>query len=140
MCIRIAKILLGLFREYLDFHYHCISGIHDPHSSFEVVKSYQKNRFGAVAATREEVNSLGTASYTGFSFTPPPMVAGTGFVDGVKLDALNLLLIEKEEAYSIFIKNVVKRLLKTLLTIELLVKTKTEKNLTSWFRSIKKTV
>jgi hypothetical protein len=85
LCIRIVKILLELLIEYLDFHYHCIGGIHDPDSSFEVVKSYQENHFGAVAATREEVNSLRLYR---------------------TLDALNLLLIDKK-TYSKFIKNVV---------------------------------
>jgi hypothetical protein len=79
---------------------------HDPHSSFEVVKSYQKNHFGAAATTREEVKSL-RLYRTLDSISQPPMVAGTDFVDKIKLDALNILLIEKEEAYSTFIKNAV---------------------------------
>ena len=106
LCIRIVKILLGFLIEYFDFHYHCIGGIHDPHSSFEVVKSYQKNYFGAVATTREEVKSL-RLYRTLDSISPPPKVAGTDFVDKIKLDALNILLIEKEEAYSTFIENAV---------------------------------
>jgi len=106
LCIRIVKILFGFLIEYLDFHYHCIGGIHDPHSSFEVVKSYQKNHLGAVAATKEEVKSLLLHRVLD-SASPPPMIAGTDLVDKIKLDALNILLIEKEEAYSTFIKNVV---------------------------------
>ena len=63
------------------------------------------------------------------------MVAGTDFVDKIKLDALNTLLIEKKKAYSTFIKTLLKKLLKILLTTELLVKVKTEKIMTSWFQS-----
>jgi hypothetical protein len=69
LCIRIVKILFGFLIEYLDFHYHCIGGIHDPHSSFEVVKSYQKNHFGAVSTTREKVKSLRLYRTLGFNFT-----------------------------------------------------------------------
>ena len=69
------------------------------------------------------------------SISPPPMVAGTDFVDKIKLDALNTLLIEKKKAYSTFIKTLLKKLLKILLTTELLVKVKTEKIMTSWFQS-----
>ena len=41
------------------------------------------------------------------SASPPPMIAGTDLVDKNKLDSLNILLVENEKEYSIFIKNVV---------------------------------
>lgn len=106
LCIRIVKILIGLLIEHLDFHYHCLGGIHDPYINFEVVKSYQKVHLGAVAATKEEVKSLLLHRILD-SASPPPMIAGTDLVDKIKLDSLNTLLVEKEEEYSIFIKNVV---------------------------------
>ena len=106
LCIRIVKILVGLLIVYFDFHYHCLGGIHDPYINFEVVKSYQKGHLGAVAATREEVKSLLLHRVLD-SASPPPMIAGTDLVDKDKLDSLNILLVENEKEYSIFIKNVV---------------------------------
>jgi len=106
LCIRIVKVLIGLLIEHLDFRYHCIGGIHDPYINFEVVKSYQKVHLGAVAATKEEVKSLLLHRILD-SASPPPMIAGTDLVDKIKLDSLNTLLVEKEEEYALFIKNVV---------------------------------
>jgi hypothetical protein len=106
LCIRIVKILLGLLIEYFDFHYHCLGGIHDPYLNFEVVKSYQKGHLGAVAATREEVKFLLLHRVLN-SASPPPRIAGTDLVDKNKLDSLNILLVENQKEYSIFIKNVV---------------------------------
>lgn len=104
LCLRTVKVIIGLFIEFLDFHDHCVGGIHDPLSKFEIVKSYQKDYFGAVATTKDEVNSL-LLYRTLDSVSPPPMQIGTDFVDKVKLDALNSLLLEQEKANFIAIKN-----------------------------------
>lgn len=104
LCLRIVKVIIGLFIEFLDFHDHCVGGVHDPLSRFEIVKSYQKDYFGAVATTKDEVNSL-LLYRTLDSVSPPPTQIGTDFVDKIKLDALNSLLLEQEKANFIAIKN-----------------------------------
>jgi hypothetical protein len=104
---RIAKISFGLLLQLLCFHDHCLGGEYDPLSYFEVVKSYQRDYFGAVATTRQEVNSL-KLYRTLDQVTPPPFIEGTYFVDIKRLEVLNNLLLEKKKADSTAISNAIK--------------------------------
>jgi hypothetical protein len=105
--VRIAKFFFGLLLQLFCFHDHCIGGEYDPLSCFEVVKSYQRDYFGAVATTRHEVNSL-KLYRTLDQVTPPPFIEGTYFVDVKRLDVINNLLLEKKKADSTAIANAIK--------------------------------
>jgi hypothetical protein len=131
--VRIAKIFFGLLLQLFCFHDHCIGGEYDPLSCFEVVKSYQRDYFGAVATTRHEVNSL-KLYRTLDQVTPPPFIEGTYFVDVKRLDVLNNLLLEKKRLTLQLLQTRLKKLLYTLFMITLLVKVKMKKILISLLR------
>jgi hypothetical protein len=104
---RLGKVLGGLCIQSFTFHSHCVGGDYDPLTCIKFVRDYQKSFFGAVATDTLEVNAL--RQFKNLNQVSPPCIAGTDFVDIVKLESLINCIIEKQKSRAFEIKKCIKK-------------------------------
>ena len=109
--VRACKMLFGFFILGVCFHNHTVSGVYDPITLFKCVQSYQKYFLGAAAANAVEVRALLLLKSFGSNILPP-CLDDSEFVDIIKLNAINVSLIEKQNNEVLLAKKLVKDALK----------------------------
>jgi len=109
--VRACKMLFGFFILGVCFHNHTVGGVYDPITLFKCVQSYQKYFLGAAAANAVEVRALLLLKSFGSNILPP-CLNDSEFVDIIKLNAINVSLIEKQNNEILLAKKLVKDALK----------------------------